>query len=186
MSRRQHVPNKRCALNNEFAPDNPILRYLATIVRAHHNFKGLGWVVCDTAYCRQATARKDLNWVNIDTPLYNTLFTGRVRVTPRCMHCLSLEHLPERCPLVNGPFSQMLQSAGMPPMVQSTTTIGTYLAPPRQQMQNTAVGCTMQIAVHAAPFTSVALCTSVQNVSRITLGHTAPHASSCSGEANSQ
>ena len=26
MSRRQHAPNKRCALNNDGAPDNPILQ----------------------------------------------------------------------------------------------------------------------------------------------------------------
>ena len=26
MSRRKHAPNKQCALNNECAPDNPILR----------------------------------------------------------------------------------------------------------------------------------------------------------------
>lgn len=113
------------------------MAYLATIVRAHRNFEGLGWVVYDTAYRRQAAARKDLNWAIIDTSLYNTLFTGRARATLRCTHCLSQEHLPERCPLVNGPFSQMLQSAGMPHTVQSTTTIGTYPTPPQQQNQNT-------------------------------------------------
>ena len=48
------------------------------------------------------------------------------------------------------------------------------------------VGYTMQMAVHAAPFTSVVLRTSVQNVFRITLGQTVLHASSSSGEANAQ
>ena len=71
------------------------MAYLATIVRAHRNFEGLGWVVYDTAYRRQAAARKDLNWATIDTSLYNPLFTGRARATLRCTHCLSQEHLPE-------------------------------------------------------------------------------------------
>ena len=62
------------------------IAYLATIVRAHRNFEGLGWVVYDTAYRRQAAARKDLNWAHIDASLYNTLFTGRARATPRCRH----------------------------------------------------------------------------------------------------
>ena len=84
----------------------------------------------------------------------------------------------------------MLQSAGMPYTVQSTTTIGTYPTPLQQQNQNTAklryVGYTMQTVVHGAPFASVTLRTSVQNVFRITLGCTAPHASNRSGEANTQ
>ena len=62
----------------------------------------------------------------------------------------------------------------------------------QQQKQNTAkpqiVGNTMQMFVHGAPLASVAFCTSVQKFFEITLaiGCTAPHASSCSGKANTQ
>ena len=34
MSRRQHAPNEWCALNNECAPDNPILWYGMPVVVA--------------------------------------------------------------------------------------------------------------------------------------------------------
>ena len=38
------------------------MAYMATIIRCHIKFEGLGWVVYDSAYRHQATRQRDLNW----------------------------------------------------------------------------------------------------------------------------
>ena len=132
-----------------------------------------------------------LHWANINTLLYNTLFMGQERTTPKCMHSLSKEHSTEQCRLVNGSFFQMMQSV---PTVQTAAynyplpATSTYPTPWQQQRQHTTKPqiCglyTMQVVIHTAHFTIVILSMSAWNVFRTTQGCTASHTSSCSNQA---
>ena len=63
--------------------------YQASIVRAARNFEGSLWIGYDRQYRREALARRDLNWSQPCTRLYNDAFTGRAKAIPRPMPTLS-------------------------------------------------------------------------------------------------
>ena len=69
--------------------------YQASIVRAARNFEGTAWVAYDRQYRRKALARRDLNWSQPNSRLYNEAFTGRAKAIPP-----PLLPLPQRRPLV--------------------------------------------------------------------------------------
>ena len=73
--------------------------YQASIVRAARNFEGTAWVAYDRQYRRKALARRDLNWSQPNSRLYNEAFTGRAKAIPRCCHCLSDAHSSSACVL---------------------------------------------------------------------------------------
>ena len=72
--------------------------YQATITRAAHNYEGANWVAYDRQYRREMLAKKDLNWSQPNTRLYNEAFTGRAKNIPRCPHCLGEDHAAPSCP----------------------------------------------------------------------------------------
>ena len=100
-----------------------LMAYMATIIRCHKKFEGLGWVVYDSAYRRRAARQRDLNWAVIDSSLFNTLFTGRAKTSLKCSHCLSEDHTVDECPAANGPFVQLTRDLGI-----SATTSPSYSA----------------------------------------------------------
>lgn len=81
----------------EKAPE--LWAYLASIVRAACNFEGSLWIGYDRQYRREALARRDLNWSQPCTRLYNDAFTGRAKAIPRCQHCQSDSHISTECAL---------------------------------------------------------------------------------------
>ena len=100
-----------------------LMAYMATIIRCHKKFEGLGWVVYDSAYRHRAARQRDLNWAVIDSSLFNTLFTGRAKPSLRCLHCLSEDHTVDECPAANGPLVQLTRDLGI-----SATTSPSYSA----------------------------------------------------------
>ena len=72
--------------------------YLATIVRAERNYEDGRWVAYDRQFCREALARRDLNWSATNPRLYNEAFTGRACPIRRCSVCLQESHLTHNCP----------------------------------------------------------------------------------------
>ena len=75
-----------------------LFAYQATIVRAERNYEGTRWVLYDRQFRREALARKDLNWSQTDSRLYNEAFTGRARSIARCAFCLQDDHTSSECP----------------------------------------------------------------------------------------
>ena len=81
---------------SEKAPE--FFAYMATIVRAEHNYEGERWVVYDCQFCRDALVCRDLNWSATDPRLYNEAFTGRAKCIARCGYCLRDDHTTRSCP----------------------------------------------------------------------------------------
>ena len=46
----------------------------------------------DCQYCREALARRNLNWLTLNSWLYNEAFTGWASAIAHCLHCLSGAH----------------------------------------------------------------------------------------------
>ena len=63
--------------------------YQSAIIRATRNFEGTTWVAYDRQYCQEALARKNLNWLVVNSRLYSEAFTRRAKVIPRCHPWLS-------------------------------------------------------------------------------------------------
>ena len=61
----------------EKAPE--LFAYQASVVRAEHNFDYRRWVAYDRCYCREALAKKNLDWSVPNARLYNEAFTGHAR-----------------------------------------------------------------------------------------------------------
>jgi len=61
-----------------------LLAYQASIIREEHNYDGKCWVIYDRQYRREALARKDLNWSEPNSRLYNETFTGSAKSTACC------------------------------------------------------------------------------------------------------
>lgn len=62
------------------------MAYLKTTVHVSRNFEGAVWACYDTAYHCQATNRESYDWADIDTALYNAVFTGRAKALPHCRY----------------------------------------------------------------------------------------------------
>eukprot|EP00731_Ephydatia_muelleri_P032810 Em0024g354a len=71
--------------------------YQSAIIRAARNYEGTAWVAYNRQYCREALARKYLNWSVVNSRLYSEAFTGRATVIPRCRYCLSETHDLRTC-----------------------------------------------------------------------------------------
>lgn len=76
--------------------------YQSAIIRAARNYEGTAWVAYNRQYCREALARKYLNWSVVNSRLYSEAFTGRATVIPRCRYCLSETHDLRTCPSTSG------------------------------------------------------------------------------------
>ena len=74
-----------------------LVSYQRTIIAAERDYEDEAWVTYDTCFRRQAAARKDLNWSQIDFTLYNQSFAGRAKSKSRCRHCLSEFHRSAVC-----------------------------------------------------------------------------------------
>ena len=72
--------------------------YQTTNLRAAHNYEGASWVAYNRQFRRDMLAQKDLNWSTPNARLYNEAFTGRAKIIPRCLHCVSEDHTTAVCP----------------------------------------------------------------------------------------
>jgi len=61
-----------------------LMAYMATIVRCQKDYDGPSWVLYDRAFWRRAEVTKDLNWLAVNTSLFNLCFGGRVRRRSIC------------------------------------------------------------------------------------------------------
>ena len=83
-------------LSTRYPEKSPELwAYQASIVRAARNFEGTAWVAYDRQYRREALARRDLNWSQPNSRLYDEAFTGRAKA----ISCLSDAHSSSACVL---------------------------------------------------------------------------------------
>ena len=73
--------------------------YQTLIVRAALNFEATAWVTYDRQYRRDVLARRDLNWLQPNSRLYNEAFTCCAKEIPHCHLCLSDAHSSSACTL---------------------------------------------------------------------------------------
>ena len=59
---------------------------------------GSSWVLYDRAFWRRAEVTKDLNWLAVNTSLFNLCFGGRAQRRSICQLCLSEQHTSQGCP----------------------------------------------------------------------------------------
>jgi len=74
-----------------------MVAYMLTIMKAAQEFEDPAWILYDAAYRDKAAATNTKTWSQIDTGLYNQIFTGRARQLRVCKHCSSTSHLSEEC-----------------------------------------------------------------------------------------
>ena len=67
--------------------------YLGTIVGAERDYEGQCWVTYDRQFRRKALANKYLNWLVIDSRLYNEAFMGCAKAIARCSFYLQDDHI---------------------------------------------------------------------------------------------
>ena len=115
-----------------------LMAYMSTIIGCYRKFEGYGWVVYDTSYRRRAAIKKTLNWSEIDSSLFNTLFTGRAKTSIRCTECFGDDHESSQCPHTPSPLFQLSPGAaysplsGFSPQLLPTQRIqGPPVTPPR-------------------------------------------------------
>ena len=84
-----------------------LMAYLICILRVSQDFGGMAWVNYDSAFCRQAAATANYQWLRINPSLYSICFAGSVRTSTRCDLCLGLTHRTKECPMVEDPDPEM-------------------------------------------------------------------------------
>ena len=102
-----------------------LVSYQRTIIAAERDYEDEAWVTYDTCFRRQAAARKDLNWSQIDFTLYNQSFAGRAKSKSRCRHCLSEFHRSAVCdyaPESPPPPKRLPQGRGIPSVWKAGTS----------------------------------------------------------------
>ena len=65
-----------------------MVAYMLTIMKAAQEFEDPAWILYDVAYRDKAAATGNQRWSQIDTGLYNQVFTGRARQLKTCLHPL--------------------------------------------------------------------------------------------------
>ena len=113
--------------------------YQMMILGAAHNYEGGSWVAYDSQFWRDMLARKDLNWSTPNARLYNEAFTGRAKVIPCCLHCVSKYHTTAVClhnpnPVYVGWFhthTSPTQTLSSPQRPGTANAISRYGRPPR-------------------------------------------------------
>lgn len=63
-----------------------IFAYMHTVVRASRTFESTTSASYDVAYRRQEANCGSLDWVMLDSGLYNDTFTGRAKDIPCCSY----------------------------------------------------------------------------------------------------
>ena len=87
------------ALSTRFPSMVPeLLAYQSTIIKCYRDYDGLGWAQYDRTFRRQAAVTKSLAWSQINGTLYSLCFAGKAKHNAICMHCLSDNHVSDRCP----------------------------------------------------------------------------------------
>ena len=61
---------------------NELLAYMFTIIRAAQEFEDPAWRSYDEAFREKAAATGNRKWSEIDSLIYNRVFTGHARKTP--------------------------------------------------------------------------------------------------------
>ena len=71
---------------------------LYVIIRAAQEFEDPVWRSYDEAFHEKAAATGNKKWSEIDTHIYNQLFTGHARKVDICKHCNATNHSSDHCP----------------------------------------------------------------------------------------
>ena len=77
-----------------------MLAYMLIVLRAQRDYKEAVWHLYDEAFRDKAAATGNRKWSQIDTHIYNQIFTGRARKRVLCTHCSMATHETEECPAV--------------------------------------------------------------------------------------
>ena len=74
-----------------------LMAYLNLIVRASQDYEGLGWVLYDSAFRRQAALTGNKKWSVINSTMYAMNFSARKVGTRRCELCFAMSHAEQDC-----------------------------------------------------------------------------------------
>ena len=77
-----------------------MLAYMLIVLRAQREYEEPAWRLYDEAFRDKAAATGNRKWSQIDTHIYNQIFTGRARKRVLCTHCSTATHETEECPTV--------------------------------------------------------------------------------------
>ena len=75
-----------------------MLAYMLIIIRAAQEFEDQVWRSYDKTFREKAAATGNKKWSEIDTHIYNQLFTGHARKVAICKHCNATNHSSDHCP----------------------------------------------------------------------------------------
>ncbi len=86
-------------VSQKFPTSTPeLLAYMLTTMRAQREYEEPAWRVYDQAYHDKAAATGNRKWSQVDTHLFNQIFTGRARQTALYGHCGVAGHAGDACP----------------------------------------------------------------------------------------
>ena len=77
-----------------------MLAHMLIVMRAQREYEEPAWRLYDEAFRDKAAATGNRKWSQIDTHIYNQIFTGRARKRLLCSHCSAATHDTEECPTV--------------------------------------------------------------------------------------
>ena len=77
-----------------------MLAHVLIVMRAQQEYKEPAWRLYDEAFHDKAAAAGNWKWSQIDTHIYNQIFTGQARKRLLCSHCSAATHDTEECPTV--------------------------------------------------------------------------------------
>ncbi len=91
-------------LASKFPTATPdLIAYMLTIMKMQREYEVPAWRLYDQAYRDKAAATGNRKWSQVDTHLYNQVFTGLARRTPICGHCGLSGHGGDVCPSTGFP-----------------------------------------------------------------------------------
>ena len=79
-----------------------MLAYMLSIMRAQQEYEEPAWSRYDEAFREKVAAIGNRKWSQIDTHIYNQVFTGRAKKRPICAGCGSTSHDSSVCPEGHG------------------------------------------------------------------------------------
>ena len=88
-----------------------LMGYQVLILEASNEYKNDCWLAYDRCFHQQAASDPHCNWSNINSTLWNLVFTGQARAN-RCLHCLSLFHSSTDCELASISITTQTEQQG--------------------------------------------------------------------------
>ena len=88
-----------------------MLAYVLIVLWAQREYEEPAWRLYDEAFQDKAAATGNRKWSQIDTHIYNQIFTGRARKRLLCTHCSTATHDTEECPAVQPRWKRRMEEA---------------------------------------------------------------------------